>query len=629
MKIGARRQRRSHRWSSTGTCTARRARSTIGDHDLIGGIAIDRLPHQSGPATVDPSSDPTATRPARSPAAHLPDAPFANLPEMLAATVAEHAGAMAFSTCLPNGMNGSLTFADVDRAADEFAAYLREELGLAPGDRVAVQMPNCLAYPVVAFGVLKAGCVLVNTNPLYTTPELQRQYADAEVAAVVVVDMFADRLTPALPALGNPPVVLVRVQEFLPGYVAGIVRLVQRYWQRALPAVPYAATPLEEALRRGSALLVDGNTRRYWQGLRPDDLAALQYTGGTTGVSKGAMLTHGSLLANCEQILGFVGDAVRPGRERVLTALPLYHVFAFTVNLLGFYRRGAHNVLIPSPRPLSNLKRALENHPITWITGVNTLFDGLCREQWFVDHPPASLRAAVAGGMALHATVAQRWEEVTGVPVVEGYGLTEASPVLTFNPLDGRGKPGTVGLPVPGTVLRCADDSGRTVPDGAVGELCARGPQVMAGYWRQPEETAAVLRDGELLTGDVAVIDGDGYVRLVDRKKDLILVSGFSVYPTEVEEALTAHPGIREAAVVGVPAGPSGERVRAVVVRTDPALTPAQVRAWAAERLAAYKVPREVAFAEDLPKSPIGKVLRKDVRAAQAAVSVLTVQSGG
>ena len=581
----------------------------------------------------DPSADgpPSAGEPGASPAARSqpPTVPFLSLPEMLAATVAEYAGATAFTACLPNGMNGSLSFADVDWAADEFAAYLREELGLAAGARVAVQMPNCLAYPVVAFGILKAGCVLVNTNPLYTTPELQRQYADAEVAAVVVVDMFADRLTPALPALGNPPVVLVRVPEFFPGYVAGIVRLVQRYWQRALPAVPYAATPLAEALRRGSARLVDGNTRRYWRDLRPDDLAVLQYTGGTTGVSKGAMLTHGNLLANCEQMLEFVGDAVRPGRERVLTALPLYHIFAFTVNLLAFYRRGAHNVLIPSPRPLSNLKRALENCPVTWITGVNTLFDGLCRERWFVDHPPASLRAAVAGGMALHTTVAQRWEEVTGVPVVEGYGLTEASPVLTFNPLDGRAKPGTVGVPVPGTVLRCADDSGRTVPDGEFGELCARGPQVMAGYWRRPEETAAALRNGELRSGDVAVIDGDGYVRLVDRKKDLILVSGFNVYPTEVEEVLTAHPGIREAAVVGVPAVASGERVRAVVVRTDPALTPAQVRAWAAERLAAYKVPREVVFAADLPKSPIGKVLRKDVRAAQAAVSVPAVRAGG
>ncbi|WNV77820.1 long-chain fatty acid--CoA ligase [Geodermatophilus sp. DSM 44513] len=545
--------------------------------------------------------------------------PFDSLPEMLTAAAAEHATATAFTACLPNGMNGSLSFAAVDRAADCFAAFLREELGLAPGDRVAVQVPNCLAYPVVAFGVLKAGCVLVNTNPLYTTPELQRQYADAGVAAVVVVDLFADRLAPALPALGDPPVVLVRVTEFFPGYVAGIVRLVQRYWDRSLPAVAFPATTLADALGRGAAHLGDGDARRYWHDLRPGDLAALQYTGGTTGVSKGAVLTHGALLANVEQVLASVGDAVRPGRETVLTALPLYHVFAFTVNLLGFYRRGAHDVLIPSPRPLGNLKRALENHPVTWITGVNTLFDGLCRERWFTEHPPAQLRAAVAGGMALHGSVAQRWEQVTGVPVVEGYGLTEASPVLTFNPLDGRARAGTVGLPVPGTVLRCTDDSGRTVPAGEPGELRARGPQVMAGYWRRPEETAAVLRDGELRTGDVAVVDADGYVRLVDRTKDLVLVSGFNVYPSEVEEVLTAHPGIREAAVVGVPADGSGERVRAVVVRTDPALTAEQVRAWAAQRLAAYKVPRDVVFTDDLPKSPIGKVLRKDVRAAQAA----------
>ncbi|GAA4732991.1 long-chain-fatty-acid--CoA ligase FadD [Modestobacter marinus] len=572
-------------------------------------------------ATLPSRSDRRGTPP-------VPHVPFGSLPAMLTASAAEHGAATAFTVCLPNGMNGRLTFTETDRAADAFAAYLRAELGLARGDRVAVQMPNCLAYPVVAFGVLKAGCVLVNTNPLYTTAELQRQYADAQVAAIVVVDLFADRLTPVLPALGNPPVVLARVTEFLPRHVAGIVRLVQRYWDRALPPVPYPATALADALRRGRAQLGDDDARRYWEDLHPGDIAALQYTGGTTGVSKGAMLTNHNLLVNCEQMLAFVGDAVRPGRETVLTALPLYHVFAFTVNLLGFHRRGGHNVLIPNPRPLSNLKRALENHPVTWFTGVNTLFDGLCREQWFLDHPPPTLRAAVAGGMALHGSVAHRWEQVTGVPVVEGYGLTEASPVLSFNPLDGRARPGTVGVPVPGTGLRCADDEGRTVPAGEPGELCARGPQVMAGYWRRPEETTAVLRDGELRTGDIAVVDADGFVRLVDRKKDLVLVSGFNVYPTEVEEVLTAHPGIRGAAVVGVPDAASGERVRAVVVRTDPALTADQVRAWAAERLTGYKVPREVVFTAELPTSPIGKVLRKDVRAAQTAAPLPAPQAG-
>jgi long-chain acyl-CoA synthetase len=508
----------------------------------------------------------------------------------------------------------------VDRHSDSFAKYLREDLKLQPGDRVAVQMPNSLAYPVVAFGILKAGCVLVNTNPLYTTSEIERQFTDADVAAIVVVDMFADRLAPALESLGNPPVVLVQISEFFPRYVSRTVRLVQRVWSRTLPKITFPATRLADALRLGSAhTAVDASA--YWRDLGPNDLAALQYTGGTTGVSKGAMLSHGNLLTNSEQMLQMIGDRLRAGEECVLTALPLYHIFAFTVNLLGFYQRGAHNILVPSPRPLVNLKRALENYPVTWISGVNTLFNALCQERWFLDHPPAKLRASVAGGMALHGSVAERWEEVTGTPIVEGYGLTEASPVLSFNPLGGVVKPGTVGIPLPGTVLRCADDQGKDVPQGEPGELCARGPQVMAGYWRQPEESAAVLRKGELRTGDVAVMDSDGYFQIVDRKKDLILVGGFNVYPNEVEEVLAAHPGVSESAVIGMPAGESGERVRAVVVRSDSALTAEALRTWTAEKLTSYKVPRDVVFVDELPKSPVGKILRKDVRAAQQAAA--------
>ena len=552
-------------------------------------------------------------------AADLAPSPFSSLPEMLVAAAADYSSATAFTACLPNGMNGSLTFAEVDRNSDSFAAYLREELGLHPGDRVAVQMPNSLAYPVVAFGIFKAGCVLVNTNPLYTTPEIARQCGDADVAAVVVIDMFADRLAPALASLGNPPVILTQLTEFFPRYVAGTVRLVQRVWNRALPPIIFPATRLTDALSRG-AQLTASDPSAYWRDLGTDDLAALQYTGGTTGVSKGAMLTHGNLIANCEQMLQFLGKTLRPGEDCVLTALPLYHVFAFTVNLLGFYIRGAHNVLVPSPRPPVNLKRACENYPITWITGVNTLFNALCQERWFLDHPPAHLRASVAGGMALHASVAARWEEVTGTPIVEGYGLTESSPVLTFNPLGGLVKPGTVGIPLPGTVLRCTDDAGADVAPGEPGELRARGPQVMRGYWRQPDESAATVPDSELRTGDIAVMDDDGYFRLVDRKKDLILVGGFNVYPNEVEEVLSAHPLVTEAAVIGMPAGEAGERVRAVVVRSTTDLTAELLRAWTAEQLAGYKVPRDFVFVDELPKSPVGKILRKDVRAAQNAV---------
>ncbi len=554
--------------------------------------------------------------------AHLPPLPDASVGDLVTRTSAQYGNATAFTACLPNGMHGRLTYAEVDRLSDAFAAYLREDLRLGAGDRVAVQMPNCLAYPVVVFGILKAGCVLVNTNPLYTAPEMRRQFADAEISAVVGIDLFADRLAAALagdpPGAGSPHVVLVRITEFFPRYVAAIVRLVQRVWSRVLPPVTVAHTRLPETLRLGSDALRRGSdVGSYRAGLGPETLAALQYTGGTTGVSKGAELTHGNLLANCEQMIQMAGAHIRPGQECVLTALPLYHVFAFTVNLLGFYRAGAHNVLVPSPRPLSNLKRPLEHYPVTWLSGVNTLFHGLVREQWFLDHPPPHLRASVAGGMSLHAAVARQWEEVTGCPVVEGYGLTEASPVLCFNPFGGA-RPGSIGIPMPSTDVACFDDGGSAVPPGEAGELCARGPQVMRGYWRRPQETAAVMRDGWLRTGDVAVADSDGYFRIVDRKKDLILVSGFNVYPNEVEECLAEHPGIHEAAVVGDPVSAGGERVRAVVVRTDPELTAEQVRAWAAERLTAYKVPRVVEFAEDLPKSPIGKILRKELRHDQS-----------
>jgi long-chain acyl-CoA synthetase len=522
--------------------------------------------------------------------------------------------ARAYTMVMPNGMNGHLTFTEVDRFSDQFAVYLREVLGLHQGDRVAIQLPNCLSYPVVAFGVLKAGCVVVNCNPLYTGAELRRQLQDADVAAVVGVDVMATTLAEVRPELGSVPVVVTGVSDFFPGYVNRIIRTVQKVWNRTLPRITMPHTRLRAALAQGEAAGVDASG--YRADLGPDDLACLQYTGGTTGVSKGAMLTHGSIMANCEQMLGFAGPMIESGRETILTALPCYHVFAFTVNLLGFYQMGAHNILIPNPRPLSNLKRAFENYPITWVSGVNTLFHGLVNEEWFLDNPPPHLRACISGGMALHGSTAARWTEVTGAPVVEGYGLTESSPGLTFNPMGGGPVVvGSVGVPLPSTQVRPTRPDGSPCAPNEPGELWARGPQVMAGYWRKPEETEAVLTaDGWLRTGDVGTIDADGYVRIVDRSKDVIIVSGFNVYPNEVEEALAAHPGVDEVAVVGVDAGERGERVRAVVVRRDPALTADDLKAHVATLLTAYKAPSEYVFADALPKSPIGKILRRHVR---------------
>jgi long-chain acyl-CoA synthetase len=468
---------------------------------------------------------------------------------------------------------------------------------------------------------LKAGCVVVNVNPLYTAEEMAHQFADAEPQALIVVDIFANKLTQALKVHPIPNIIVTQVAEFFPTMPRGIVRLVQKHWDRTLAPITLPHIRLPDAIEAGrqksdrKSIAVEG----YSSVLSPDDIACLQYTGGTTGVPKGAMLTHGNLMMNMEQTMEMISDGVEKGREVALTALPLYHVFAFTVNLLGFYYLGARNVLIPNPRPLSNLKRAFENYPITWMSGVNTLFNGLSNEVWFQDSPPKTLKFASAGGMALQSSVAERWEDVTGKPVLEGYGLTESSPVITFNPL-GKTRPNSIGIPVPSTQLRCLDEDGNEVAQGEAGELAARGPQIMKGYWNKPDETAKTMRGDWLLTGDIGVMDSDGYFSIVDRKKDMVLVSGFNVYPNEIEDCLARHPGIMETAVIGVPDGASGEAVKAFVVLRDATLTEAAIRSYCREHLTAYKVPKSIEFRDDLPKSNVGKILRKELRTQDTAM---------
>jgi long-chain acyl-CoA synthetase len=546
--------------------------------------------------------------------------PHRHLAEMVRTRSAEHGARTAFTQVMPNGMEASLTFAEVDRLSDAFAAYLREELGLAQGDRVAVQMPNSLAYPVVFFGILKAGCVAVNTNPLYTPAEMTHQFADSGARAVVISDLFGDRLPEVLPRTAVEHVITARITEWFPTLQGLVIRAVLKYVKRQIPPTPVPHTPLREALGLGEARVASGAPLdAYLEGIDLDSLAALQYTGGTTGVSKGAMLTHRNLLANVLQMLEMNGRNLEAGRDSILTALPLYHIFALTVNLLLFYELGGHNVLIPSPRPPANLKAAFAKHPVTWFSGVNTLFNALGNEAWFREAPPRALRMSVAGGMALHGPVAERWETITGTPVVEGYGLTESSPVVSFNPVGSTVKVGSIGIPVPSTDVRCVDDEGRDVETGTPGELLVRGPQVMPGYWNRPDETAKVLRDGWLLTGDIAQMDADGYITIVDRKKDMVLVSGFNVYPNEVEECIAHHPSVVEAAVIGVPDESTGEAVKAFVVRRDDSLTPEEIIAHCRRTLAAYKVPKLIEFRDELPKSPIGKIIRKDLRTAAPA----------
>ena len=545
--------------------------------------------------------------------APLPALRFSHLAELVRNSSARHADRTAFTTCMPNGMHGSLSYRQVDQLSDAFAAYLRDVLGVEAGTRVALQTPNCLAFPVVAFGVFKAGCVLVNTNPLYTPTEMEHQFRDAGAEVLVIVDLFAGKLEGILERTAIRKVVVAEVTQFFPAVPRAVVRSVMKVWNRVLPPIRIPHVRLSRALAEGGAAASAAALAGYVQGQGAQTLAALQYTGGTTGVSKGAMLTHGNLLANLEQAYAMGSSHISEGSECVLTALPLYHIFAFQFNLLCFYAAGARNVLVPNPRPVQNLQRAFDNYPITWMSGVNTLYNALLNEEWFAAFPPPHLKAAVAGGAALQHAVAERWRRVTGTAIAEGYGLTEASPVVCFNPIAGTPRADSIGVPVPGTEVRLADDAGNPVPAGAPGELLVRGPQVMQGYWQRPEESAQVLRDGWLHTGDVAVMDPDGYYRIVDRKKDMILVSGFNVYPNEVEDVIARMDEVLEVAVIGVPDAQTGEAVRAFIVPQGECTAEA-VRAHCKRYLTDYKVPRSVEFRREMPKTPVGKILRKALR---------------
>ena len=539
---------------------------------------------------------------------------YPHVPAAIRDASATYAKNVAFTLGLPNGSHGGITFADTDRLSDQFAVYLREVAGFKPGDRVAIQMPNCLAYPIAVFGTLKAGLVMANTNPLYTTAEMVHQFTDSGAVGLIVIDLFAPKVAEVLPKTSITKVIIVSISDLLPPLKRFLVRAVQKYVKKMIPPITFEHTTLAAALAAGADRIAAGaDPLLYAQSLNHDSIAALQYTGGTTGVAKGAVLTHGNLVANTLQGLQMWKPFLRLGEEVMLTALPLYHIFAFTANLMIFYLAGGRNVLVPSPRPLSNLKTVMLAEPITWFTGVNTLFAGLMHEAWFKERTGWSLRGSVAGGMALVPVIGERWEAMTKTPIYQGYGLTETSPVATLNPFQ-RPKREAIGVPIPGTDVRFVDSDGRDVTFGEVGELWVKGPQVMQGYWQRPDETARVLHDGWLATGDIARMDEDGYIQIVDRKKDMILVSGFNVYPNEVEAVLLAHPGVADAAVVGVPDDECGEIVVAFVTKKDSVLTEDNIRQHCKASLTGYKVPRMVVFRDDLPKSNVGKVLRKDLR---------------
>jgi len=504
----------------------------------------------------------------------------------------------------------TLTFGDVDRLSRDFAAYLQSELGLSRGDRIALMLPNVLQYPVALFGALRAGLTVVNVNPLYTATELRHQLNDSGAAAMVVLETSAHIVQTCV---DDPPlrhVLVASIGELL-GFPKGlVVDWVVRHVKKLVPAwrLPQAV-PFRKALRAGRTLPFEPVT------LTPDDLAFLQYTGGTTGVAKGAMLTHRNLVANVLQARAWVLPFVTDGEEIIITALPLYHIFSLTANCLTWGALGGLNVLITNPRDIPGFIKELGKHRFTAITGVSTLFNHLLNHPDFARLDFSTLRLTLGGGMAVQAAVAERWHEVTGRPLIEAYGLTETSPAATINPLNLERYNGTIGLPVPSTEAEIRDPDGKPLPLGEVGELHIRGPQVMKGYWQRPEETDQVLGpDGFLATGDMGRMEEGGYVRLVDRKKDMILVSGFNVYPNEVEDVAARHPGVLEVAAVGVPSETSGEVVKLFVVKKDPTLTAEALVAHCRESLAGYKVPKQVEFRDDLPKTNVGKVLRRALK---------------
>lgn len=536
------------------------------------------------------------------------------MPAAIRDAAATYASQTAFTLGLPNGSQGGITYAEVDRLSDQFAVYLREVAGFKAGDRVAIQMPNCLAYPIAVFGALKAGLIMVNTNPLYTPAEMVHQFADSGATGLIAIDLFATKVAEVLPKTAIKTVIVVSIADLLSPLKRLVIRAVQKYVKKMLPPITFTYITFPRALAAGADRIAAGaDPKLYAESLDHHSIAALQYTGGTTGVAKGAALTHGNLVANTIQSLEMWKPFLRLGEEVMLTALPLYHIFAFTANLMIFFMAGGRNVLVPSPRPLSNLRTVMLTEPVTWFTGVNTLFAGLMHEPWFKEHTNWQLRGSVAGGMALVPAIGERWEAMTKTPIYQGYGLTETSPVATLNPFQ-RPKRAAIGVPVPGTDVKFVNAEGQTVPFGEVGELFIKGPQVMQGYWQRPDETARSLSDGWLATGDIAQMDDEGYLEIVDRKKDMILVSGFNVYPNEVEATIAEHPGVIDTAVVGVPDDETGEIVVAFVTKKDQALTEDEVRQHCRKTLTAYKVPRIVVFRDDLPKTNVGKVLRKDLR---------------
>jgi len=539
------------------------------------------------------------------PAEINPDA-YRSVIEVFEQSFAKYSDLNAFAN-----MGYVMSFAELDAKSRAFAAYLQQSLGLKKGDRVAIMMPNLLQYPIALFGILRAGLTVVNVNPLYTPRELEHQMNDSGARVLVVVANFGHVVAEVLDKTRIEKVIVTEVADLLPFFKSLLINFVVKYVKKMVPAyhIP-GAVSFNSALAEGARQTLSNLD------VTGDDLAFLQYTGGTTGVAKGAMLTHRNMVANMEQISACIGPVIEDGKEIVITALPLYHIFCLTVNCFTFTKLGGLNVLITNPRDIPGFVAELNQWRFSFFSGVNTLFNGLLHDENFAKVDFSALKLAVGGGMAVQKAVAEKWKQVTGAFILEGYGLTESSPVVSINPADLKDFNGSIGLPVPSTEISLRDDDGNEVAAGERGELWVRGPQVMLGYWQRPDETAkTITEDGWLKTGDIATMDSEGFLRIVDRKKDMVLVSGFNVYPNEIEDVVAHYEGVLEVACIGVPDDKSGEAVKVFVVpKPGVTLNPKDIREFCKTELTGYKVPKYVELREELPKSNVGKILRRELR---------------
>jgi long-chain acyl-CoA synthetase len=534
---------------------------------------------------------------------------FCSLVELFEKSSARYKDKIAYEN-----MGVTLTFSEVDRLSTNFAAYLQVKLGLKKGERIAIQMPNLLQFPVCFIGALKAGLIVVNTNPLYTPREMEHQFKDAGVSAIIIVANFAHNLQQIITKVPAKHIIVTRMGDMLGTLKGTLVNFVVKRVKKLVPdyEIPNAIS-FKAALHEGASLKLQKPP------LDVEDIAVLQYTGGTTGISKGAQLSHRNIIAHNQMITYWFKPYMSPNAEDlIITAIPMYHIFALTVNGVLMYYSGVKNVMITNPRDMPGFVKELAKHKFTIVTGVNTLFNGLLNNPDFKNLDFSALKGAVGGGMAVQDVVAKKWEDVTGKPLVEGYGLSETSPVLCCNPLDGKHRLGTIGIPMPSTEVVLLDEAGNPVADGQSGEICARGPQVMRGYWEKDND--GVFFDKEWFrTGDIGTMDADGFFRIVDRKKDMIKVSGFNVFPNEIENVLANHPKILEVAAIGVPDAKSGEVIKVFVVKRDQTLNEKELLDFAHQNLTNYKVPKYVVFRSELPKSNVGKIIRRILKEEEAA----------